>query len=301
MNSQHHEAGQSPSFPRCAQQKPSSTDAALFRLLEFDEFFCSFPGFFIQEAPIAFYCFILVRRGMLQLSINGLTMSGETDSAFRIFPGDRLFIKSSDEINVSVLVFPEEFLQQNKFSSLMLRDFRLFNRQLSPQAIHLETAEISAIEKLAKRIFGEIADSEPGQSREFVSNMFLTLLFLFERIMRSRNLKTTAPNPDSLLLHAFTDKLEKHFEAQRSVEFYAKALHVTPRKLNQVVSAQYGCSVKKVIERRVVEGIKNRLRSTDLTLKEIGYEFGFNDPTNFNKYFKKFTRQTPAAYKTLGE
>ena len=32
-------------------------------------------------------------------------------------------------------------------------------------------------------------------------------------------------------------------------------------------------------------------------IKEIGYKTGFNDPTNFVKFFKKYTKTTPASFR----
>jgi AraC-like DNA-binding protein len=43
--------------------------------------------------------------------------------------------------------------------------------------------------------------------------------------------------------------------------------------------------------------IKRFLMNTNLSIKEIAYQTGFEDPTNFVKFFKKHSNRTPAEFR----
>ena len=49
-----------------------------------------------------------------------------------------------------------------------------------------------------------------------------------------------------------------------------------------------------------VELAKNKLKSSDLSLAEIGFLLGFSEQSSFNRAFKRWTGRTPREYR-LGE
>ncbi len=54
---------------------------------------------------------------------------------------------------------------------------------------------------------------------------------------------------------------------------------------------------KLYIDQFLVLEIKRFLMNTALSIKEIAYRTGFEAPTNFVKFFKKFEGITPAAFR----
>ena len=42
---------------------------------------------------------------------------------------------------------------------------------------------------------------------------------------------------------------------------------------------------------------KRMLLDPSLQIKEIAYELGFNEPTNFTKFFKKFENTSPESFR----
>jgi AraC family transcriptional regulator, transcriptional activator of pobA len=58
-----------------------------------------------------------------------------------------------------------------------------------------------------------------------------------------------------------------------------------------------GKSPKVIISERVLLEIKRLLVHTNQSIKEIGFDLGFNEPTNFIKYFRQQTGQTPSEFR----
>lgn len=101
----------------------------------------------------------------------------------------------------------------------------------------------------------------------------------------------------------FNELLETHFQAQKSTAFYAAQLACTEKTLNRCCIRSAGCSAKTLIARRLMLEAKRRLAHTSDTVSQTAYRLGFDDPTNFTKFFKKQTGQTPKAFREtyLGE
>lgn len=297
MNSYYQATEFFPMIQQSHRQVLNFSGDTAFQVFRFEDFFTAFPEYFFHQSLLQAHCFLLVRCGIVQLKINDSHEVIQDSSLFYLPPGSLLHIERTTDLRAEVILFPAALLQTGRFSNLMLNDFAIFSQLTGLWNMRLEDFEFTEIDRMIARLHGELVEEQTLRSAEYLHNVFVSLLFIFERLKRSTVTATTEPSRDAAKAEQFVQLLEEHYMQERAVQFYADALHVTPRKLNVVVSAKYNISVKRVIEKRVIEGIKCRLRNTDDTLKEIGYAFGFKDPTNFNKYFKKYTRLTPATYK----
>ncbi|MFA7289984.1 MAG: helix-turn-helix domain-containing protein [Melioribacteraceae bacterium] len=104
-------------------------------------------------------------------------------------------------------------------------------------------------------------------------------------------------NRDKILLKEFNLLLTKNIKYSRGVKFYAEHLAITPRKLNILTKEYYGITAKVFIEERIIIDSKKLLLETPETVKQISYNLGFTEQTNFNKFFKKNTATTPLQYR----
>ena len=70
------------------------------------------------------------------------------------------------------------------------------------------------------------------------------------------------------------------------MKFYASNLGITEKRLNIATSKILGKTVKQFIDERVMLEAKRLLIHSTESIKIIGYSLGFEEPTNFIKYFK---------------
>ncbi|MEN9701160.1 MAG: hypothetical protein RIR55_475, partial [Bacteroidota bacterium] len=73
---------------------------------------------------------------------------------------------------------------------------------------------------------------------------------------------------------------------------------VSEKKLNKSTLKVLGKSPKVLIDERVVLEAKRLLAHTTSSIKEIGFELGFDEPTNFIKYFRKHVASTPIDFRS---
>ncbi|MGI5468892.1 helix-turn-helix domain-containing protein [Streptomyces sp. CA-132043] len=95
----------------------------------------------------------------------------------------------------------------------------------------------------------------------------------------------------------FRDAVERDFAASRRVADYARALGYSPRTLSRATEAAAGVGAKEFIDRRVVLEAKRLLAHGDQPAAGIARRLGFEDATNFSKFFLHRTGSTPIAFR----
>ncbi|MFH1198100.1 MAG: helix-turn-helix transcriptional regulator [bacterium] len=197
------------------------------------------------------------------------------------------------------LIFSEEYVYKQHEDLEWINKLLIFNPTAESSPIELNDSEYNDILIGITKINEELHKEKCGERDDIIQYLLKAVLLYFERIKKGQITKDDAIPTRSNYLVQFKQKLEENYSTCRSVLFYANLLSITPRKLNQVSFHATGKSAKQMIEERVVLEIKRLLTYTDYTVKEIGYLLGFNDPTNFNKFFKKCFQVTPSDYRQI--
>jgi AraC-like DNA-binding protein len=95
----------------------------------------------------------------------------------------------------------------------------------------------------------------------------------------------------------FRQKLEADLAKQHQVQHYANALGMSEKTLSRVCLTAVGVSAKACISQRLVLEAKRWLAHTTIAVQTIGRELGFDEPTNFVKFFRKETGMTPLTFR----
>jgi AraC-like DNA-binding protein len=98
-------------------------------------------------------------------------------------------------------------------------------------------------------------------------------------------------------LAVFRQLLGKNFKERKPVSSYAKDMNITEKRLAQATLHTVGKTPKQLINERLILEAKRLLIHTQQTAKEVGYSLGFEEPTNFIKYFRKHAHCTPIQFK----
>lgn len=102
--------------------------------------------------------------------------------------------------------------------------------------------------------------------------------------------------PDALFLK-FLEAVRSNFKKNLTVKQIASSLSTTEAKLNEISKLHTGKTAQNVIYGLVASEAKRLFTYEKLTVKEVAYELGFNDPFYFSNFFKKQTKQSPKLYK----
>lgn len=99
------------------------------------------------------------------------------------------------------------------------------------------------------------------------------------------------------LLHKAKQYLEKHFHMDISLETAAAHVGLSSYYFSKLFKEYTGVNFIDELTRIRVERAKQLLFESELSLKEICYEVGYNDPNYFSRVFKKAVGMTPSHYR----
>jgi AraC-like DNA-binding protein len=205
------------------------------------------------------------------------------------------FFKSKN-VKGYLLIFTEDFIISHLNRMEALKSMQLFNDSLSFPKIELGNKEAFVdFTILLKHLELEYNVKDAfsiGISRS-VLHIVITKLF---RIKAQQGHFVERKKYMEQFL-AFQNLVEKDCFKSKKVQYYAQQLNVSSKTINNIVKNIVNNSAKAFIDERTIMQIKRLLISTDHSIKEIAYTAGFSDPTNFFKYFKKFTDMSPEEFR----
>lgn len=90
--------------------------------------------------------------------------------------------------------------------------------------------------------------------------------------------------------------LENHHKEQRKIEFYAKKMNVSVKTLSKKVKSKLQLTLGQLIRQEIIITAKFLLQS-DLEIKEIAFELGFEEANHFSTFFNHYTSMSPSAFR----
>ncbi|RJO71047.1 AraC family transcriptional regulator [Nocardia panacis] len=95
----------------------------------------------------------------------------------------------------------------------------------------------------------------------------------------------------------FRDEVDARFRTRHKVADYAARLGYSTHTLNRLARENTGMSAKEFIDERILLEAKRLLAHGRDPVARIAEDLGFDDPSNFSKYFHQRTGLTPAAFR----
>jgi len=206
------------------------------------------------------------------------------------------FSKKLEQSEGLAIIFNGEFLEQEFLLSEHLRVSKLFNYHLGSPLIKFEELAKGSFSALSSMLREEYEREADLIKPEILQTLLKLLLLNAERTRETesvRKLKTRWVE----VFNEFKTLLENEYMVSRSSVYYAEKLIVSYKFLNDVVKAVANKKVKEFIDDHVIMEIKRCLVSSSLSVKEVGYQTGFEDSANMVKFFKKHTGTTPLKFR----
>ncbi|WP_394208999.1 AraC family transcriptional regulator [Enterovibrio calviensis] len=131
-----------------------------------------------------------------------------------------------------------------------------------------------------------------------VMYLFCSLALLHRRLQPKENLAALSQTQSQKFARLF-ELLQSNFQRVRDANWYAQQLAITYKTLNQICKIATNLTAKQMIDAFTIIEIKRRLVVSNVTSQQLTYDFGFDDASNFLKYFKKETGLTPSQFQKI--
>lgn len=127
---------------------------------------------------------------------------------------------------------------------------------------------------------------------------FLRILVAVMRL-RSVHLQpvTSARDREYDILIRYKELVEHNFRQQKSMDFYARKIGISAQRLNQACKARAGKTASEILHERTIIEAKRCLFYLEMTVAEIGYDLGFDDPAYFSRFFSQRVGLPPGVYR----
>ena len=250
------------------------------------------------------YISILCTGGEVTLTVqmNEYTL---TENSLLVAPASVLMFKSCKNCELYLMAFSSEFavemnidikvvipIVSSLHTSVILRQLDASHTErmkTSFALLHKEYTEPQGV-GVDVSFYREMA----------MRHMYSVIIYrLWEFVAVVNQVETTPVQKDrsSDYFKQLVNLLRENYRTERSVEFYANEMNLTPKHLSRVVRTYSGKSVHQWIDDFVVLEIKNLLKYSDMSIQQISYELNFPNPSFMGQYFKRITGKTPGEYR----
>ncbi|MCU0323315.1 MAG: helix-turn-helix domain-containing protein [Chitinophagaceae bacterium] len=189
------------------------------------------------------------------------------------------------------IFFERNFLSQHLHENSFYKDFPFLNPGISP-SFQLNEKQLKEFINIFKTIKYE--QDEYGNASQLI---ILNLTKVIFEKAKSFGIPCLPKSKTSMLTEDFSYLCCLNFLRWHSVQQYANELCVTPKHLTEVVKENTGLTALETIHAYKIEYAKGMLSQTDLTVKQIALELGFENHKYFNVFFKKNTGITPNQFR----
>ena len=196
-----------------------------------------------------------------------------------------------------MIFFRPEFidLSYNKFD--LFKQFSFFNFYSSPLLL-LSTEQKNTVINLMQTMLEEFSINRGGR-QDIILGAYLTILL--EKVNAMFSVEKTSNkvfvNRAEEITFLFEKILREEASYKSRLPGYASQLNISKVYLSEAVKKTTGKPAKVLIQEMVIYKAKTLLKQSNNTVAEIAYELGFEDASNFVKYFKGQVGITPTMYR----
>ncbi|WP_134089353.1 helix-turn-helix domain-containing protein [Olivibacter sp. XZL3] len=244
-----------------------------------------------------FFAVLMVHEGSIDINLNLQHFRLEKNNVLAFAPNMiKRLLAISDDCKFYAILYKSSFLVNANIRELHqdVYDLSVSGVPLCNLALH----EIKALNNLIEVMLLGNHVEDAAIHHAVVKHSFLAFMyeyaFLYRKYIREKNRKVS--RKEDIMLR-FTKLVADNFKEERSVDFYAKKLFITPKYLSEVTKDVSGKTASAIIAEMVIMEAKSLLSIPSLTVIEIADFLNFSDMSFFGKYFKRYTGVNPTSYR----
>jgi AraC-like DNA-binding protein len=236
------------------------------------------------------YIMVCCSSGKVTLTIDENDFTLNAGEIITITSGQIHYINKITDAKGYILTFTLDFFSKDDNDIELIFHNGLFCHFSMNEVIPVENFKIIESQLL------QIKEELSKQSYQYLISIHARIELILVEINRAK-VKSGDEiwKPDALFLK-FLELVRANFEHNYTLLQYAQMLDTTELKLNELAKLHAGKTAQNVMYGLIISEAKRFLTYEKLTIKEIAYKLGFNDPFYFSNFFKKHTKLSPKSY-----
>jgi len=238
----------------------------------------------LQPRRLTSYFIVLIDGGSItyNLDLQDITL---TDGHLLFAMPNQVFIPPTKTANLKYfkVLFDENTL------ALLPQQFPFLVNPLNSQTLIFDNTTRTRVRKVFE-ILNQIHQiDEPPTDIEIILAYLNTLLAELNSAYFKNKEPINILNSNLSKFIEFKLMVETQLTEQPPVNAIAEKLALTTNSLYRIVKEYAGVSPKDFFTNRLIIEAQRKLQYSTLSVKELAYELGFNDPDYFSRFFKKCT------------
>lgn len=267
-----------------------------FEIVDLQEFFKTRPSKFLSKPfRMNFYNILYITSGI-----------GKHEIDFKVYDikaGDVILIGKNQvhrffpdtKVEGYIIMFTEDYLYTN--SEMNIHNFlESFNEISYNPIIEIDVSEGASNRIIIDLLYKEYRENDSDVKVQLIKSLFRSFMLTIRKFINSDE-QTEASGEYKRFLE-FKSLVEMHYKEKKTVQEYAKMMLVSQKTINQATRMAVDLSAKQFIIDRILLEVKRYIAQGNLTINEISYLMGFDEPSNLTKFFKRYEGVSPKEFKT---
>lgn len=251
-------------------------------------------------------CFMVAfcQEGSLNVQINGKNYQLDADYCAILPPGTIIRKMNSGKsyvlkIAVASQDFLNDILSPSNDTCNVIR--YLYNNPIFPISPK-ESYKMYLYKELLINLVQEVPHAYSKQTRRYhFAGMFCEMMAALNKQIPEHERSDVNRNRSIIIARDFIQMVNADNGSHRSVSYYADRLFYSPKYLCTIVRQVTGKTPIQIINEHAIKEIKQKLKNSDLSIKEIADYFDFSNPSFFGKYVKNHLGISPLQYRLKEE
>ncbi len=254
--------------------------------------------FFTQyPVKLSFTVVIIVFSGSMHYRINLEELWAYSNDLITVQKGAiGEFLHSSPDLQVAVIAFSNELFHMNDHPETAMKMQQMLYENPVNHFSGETIKEVLMIYDLMKK---KITETDNPFRKEILQGYVRALMYTILHKLLETLQQVPAyiqNNRQHEIYMQFIREVQRNYQKERSVAYYADRLCITPKYLSQTVLKASGRLAGEWISDYVILEAKALIKSHRYTIQQISEMLHFPNPSFFGRYFKKKVGCTPKAY-----
>ncbi len=201
----------------------------------------------------------------------------------------------SEDCKVVMIAFSDDYFIPKANSQTMIPMMKFFVKK---SLLHLTDEQMADTMEMYRRMCRRVRQADFQYKREMLSSCIQMLFYEVCDIIKPEleKMESEPGTRKKQIFDNFMDLLKKHYTTERSIEFYADKMCITPKYLSHIVYTVSGRHAGDWIRDYVILEAKALLKTHQYTIQQVADLLNFPNQSFFGTYFKRATSLSPKAY-----
>lgn len=236
------------------------------------------------------YMLVAAVEGSYKLNLDFNEIAVTAPALFIVFPGQVHHIINISNPKGWAISFDPSLIESD-FAYLLQKHFtEALKPELSSEFYQRAIVLTDMMEKLQN-------DTDDFTVQSLQSLLSSLLSIIAGKLTKDKNAPSVKLSRSHEIEKAFMQLLKDNYKTWKKPSQYASAIAITTSHLNDTIKALTGSPVSVHIQQASLLEAKRLLYFTSLSVKQIGYTLGYDEPVYFGKLFKKITNMSPLEFR----